>query len=140
MEENLEILGSTVADEDKRSYRATGLLGRRALLIVVSGPQLGRSCIVASSPIVAGRQAGCDLIVDDSLFSRRHFRINPTGEGDFTIEDLDSKNSTYLNAKRVTSPVSLHYGDRIVAGATVLRFFLEEEAERKTGRSREVMA
>jgi pSer/pThr/pTyr-binding forkhead associated (FHA) protein len=140
MDENLEILRNTVADEDKRGFRATGLLGRRALLVVVSGPQLGRCCVVASSPIVAGRQAGCDLIVDDPLFSRRHFRVNPTGEGEFTIEDLDSKNSTFLNAKRVTAPMTLHYGDRIVAGGTVLRFFLEEEAERKAGRSREVMA
>jgi S-DNA-T family DNA segregation ATPase FtsK/SpoIIIE len=140
MDENIEIWRNTVADEDKRGFKATGLLGRRAVLVVVSGPQFGRSCVVASSPIVAGRQAGCDLIVDDPLLSRRHFRINPTAEGDFTIEDLDSKNSTYLNAKRVTAPVPLHYGDRIVAGATVLRFFLEEEAERKARRSREEMA
>jgi S-DNA-T family DNA segregation ATPase FtsK/SpoIIIE len=140
MDENLQIDGGTLADADKRGYRATGLLGRRALLVVVSGPQLGRSCIVASSPIVVGRQTGCDLVLEDPLLSRRHFRVSPAGEGDFTIEDLDSKNSTYLNTKRVTASVILHYGDRIVAGRTVLRFFLEEEAERKAGRSREVLA
>jgi pSer/pThr/pTyr-binding forkhead associated (FHA) protein len=140
MDENLEILRNTIADEDKRGIRATGLLGRRAMLVVVSGPQLGRTCVVASSPIVAGRQAGCDLVVDDPLFSRRHFRVSPTGDGEFTVVDLDSKNSTYLNAKRVSAPVLLHYGDRIVAGTTVLRFFLEEEVERKVGRGREVMA
>ena len=140
MDENLEIWRNTLADEDKRVIRATGLLGRRAVLVVVSGSQLGRSCVVASAAVVAGRQAGCDLVIDDPLFSRRHFRVSPTDGGDFTIEDLDSKNSTYLNAKRLTSPVVLHYGDRIVAGTTVLRFFLEEEVERKPGRSREVTA
>jgi pSer/pThr/pTyr-binding forkhead associated (FHA) protein len=137
MDENMEIFKNTVADADKRGFRATGLLGRRAVLVVVSGHQLGRSCVVASSPIVAGRQPDCDLVVDDPLLSRQHFRVSPTGDGDFTVEDLDSKNSTYLNAKHVTTPVTLHYGDRIVAGTTVLRFFLEEAAERKTGRSRE---
>jgi len=140
MDENLEILRDTVADQDKRGIRTSGLLGRRAVLLVVCGPQLGRSCLVASSPVVVGRQAGCDLVVDDPLLSRRHFRVAPVGDGDFTIEDLDSKNSTYLNAKRVTAPVMLHYGDRIVAGSTVLRFLLEEQVERKGGRSREVLA
>jgi pSer/pThr/pTyr-binding forkhead associated (FHA) protein len=140
MDQDFEIRDGTLVDADKRGYRATGLLGRRALLVVVSGPQLGRSCIVASSPVVVGRQAGCDLVLDDPLLSRRHFRVSPTSEGDFTLEDLDSKNSTYLNTKRLTASVFLHYGDRIVAGRTVLRFFLEEEPERKAGRSREVLA
>jgi hypothetical protein len=66
--------------------------------------------------------------------------VSPTGNGDFTLEDLDFRNTSYLNAKRLTAPVSLHYGDRIVAGTTVLRFFLEEEAERKAGRNREDLA
>jgi pSer/pThr/pTyr-binding forkhead associated (FHA) protein len=140
MDEEFEIKNGTLADADKRGYRATGLLGRRALLVVVSGPQLGRSCIVASSPVVVGRQAGCDLVLEDPLLSRRHFRVSPAGEGDFILEDLDSKNSTYLNTKRLAASVLLHYGDRIVAGRTVLRFFLEEEPERKAGRSREALA
>jgi pSer/pThr/pTyr-binding forkhead associated (FHA) protein len=140
MAETLEGLGNTVADENARGFKAAGLLGRRGLLMVLSGPRLGRGQVVASAPVIAGRQAGCDLVVEDPLLSRQHFRVSPLGpsgdprEGEFLLEDLDSKNSTYLNAKQLAGAARLHYGDRIVAGGTVFRFLLEEEAEKKGGK------
>jgi len=134
-----EGFGNTIADENKRGYKAAGILGRRGLLVVLSGPRLGQARVVGAAPVVTGRQADCDLAVEDPLLSRQHFRVSPVGpsdEGEFLLEDLDSKNSTYLNAKQLSGPSRLHYGDRIVAGGTVFRFFMEEEAERKGGRPR----
>lgn len=133
-----EGFGNTVADENKRGYKSAGLLGRRGLLVVLSGPQLGDSRVLGSEPVTVGRQADCDLSVEDPLLSRQHFRVSPPqqDEEDFLLEDLDSKNSTYLNAGRLSGPARLHYGDRIVAGATVFRFLFEEQVERKGGRPR----
>ena len=129
--------GNTVADENRRGYKAAGLLGRRGLLVVLSGPRLGQSRVVGSAPVVVGRQADCDLAVDDPLLSRQHFRVSPPGAaGDFLLEDLDSKNSTYLNTKPLTGPATLHYGDRILAGGTIFRFLMEEHAEKKGGKPR----
>jgi pSer/pThr/pTyr-binding forkhead associated (FHA) protein len=139
MAETFQGRGNTVADENKRGFKAAGLLGRRGLLLVVSGPRLGRGRVVGSEPVTVGRQAGCDLVVDDPLLSRQHFRVSPSGpaeEGEFLLEDLDSKNSTYLNARELSGRAGLHYGDRIVAGGTVFRFLLEEEAEKKGGKPR----
>lgn len=138
-------VGNTVADENRRGYKAAGLLGGRGLLVVLSGPRLGQSRVIGSTPIVVGRQSDCDLAVDDPLLSRQHFRVSPPGAPagapagageDFLLEDLDSKNSTYLNTKPLTGPARLHYGDRILAGGTIFRFLLEEEAEKKGGRPR----
>jgi pSer/pThr/pTyr-binding forkhead associated (FHA) protein len=36
------------------------------------------------------------------------------------LEDLGSTNGTYLNRRRVTSPVELHRGDQVKIGKTVL--------------------
>ena len=138
-------IGNTVADENRRGYKAAGLLGGRGLLVVLSGPRLGQSRVIGSAPVVVGRQSDCDLAIDDPLLSRQHFRVGasvgvnpPEGPADvdFLLEDLDSKNSTYLNTKPLTGPARLHYGDRILAGGTIFRFFLEEEAEKRGGRPR----
>lgn len=53
--------------------------------------------------------------------SRRHARIVVTG-GEAVIEDLGSKNGTYLNGRRLTAPVPLGDRDRIVVGRTLLIF------------------
>ena len=45
--------------------------------------------------------------------------ISSTGA---TLEDLESKNGTFLEGKRVSSPATLTNGDTIRAGAVVLRF------------------
>lgn len=136
MAESFEGLGNTVADENRRGFKAAGLLGRRGLLVVLSGPRLGLAQVVASQPLIVGRQSGCDLVVEDPLLSRQHFRVSPLEDGEFLLEDLDSKNSTYLNAKQLSGAAPLHYGDRIVAGGTVFRFLLEEQAEKKGGKPR----
>jgi pSer/pThr/pTyr-binding forkhead associated (FHA) protein len=47
------------------------------------------------------------------------------------VQDLNSTNSTYLNAAVVKSRTQLHYGDRILLGSTILRFFLEEDIGKK---------
>jgi pSer/pThr/pTyr-binding forkhead associated (FHA) protein len=39
-----------------------------------------------------------------------------------TLEDLDSKNGTFLQGQRVSSAVRLTNGDEIRAGSVVLRF------------------
>ena len=80
---------------------------------------------------MVGRAAECDFVLNDPLLSRTHSRITTDGKGDFILEDLDSKNSTFLNSRKVAARVQLHYGDRILIGDTILRFLVEEGIERK---------
>ena len=79
---------------------------------------------------MVGRAAECDFVLNDPLLSRTHFRITTDGNGDFILEDLDSKNSTFLDSRKVAARVQ-PLGDRILIGDTILRFLVEEGIERK---------
>ncbi len=69
---------------------------------------------------VVGRDAGCDLTLDDPSASRRHARILSTPKG-FVVEDLGSKNGTLVNERSVSMHV-LRDGDRLTIGSTTLVF------------------
>lgn len=70
--------------------------------------------------LTIGRDTSCDLKFnpDDNLVSRRHARITetPSGQGEYTIADLGSRNGTFVNKQRIFEPVSLHCGDHVQLG------------------------
>ncbi|HEY0143060.1 MAG TPA: FHA domain-containing protein [Thermoanaerobaculia bacterium] len=53
--------------------------------------------------------------------SRRHARITIDGST-ATLEDLGSKNGTFVGTRRLEAPLALHDGDEIVFGRTPVRF------------------
>lgn len=66
-----------------------------------------------------GRNASCQLSLDDPLVSRRHalFEIGSTG---VTVEDLNSRNGVIVNGHRIDTKVGLTVGDRILIGSQEL--------------------
>jgi transcriptional regulator with PAS, ATPase and Fis domain len=62
-----------------------------------------------------------ELLLEDPLVSGRHARIVRTGER-FTVEDLGSKNGTYLEADRLTAPATLEEGQRLFIGNQLFVF------------------
>lgn len=56
--------------------------------------------------ITIGKSAECDVFIDNIHVSRKHARISVEGNNLF-IEDLDSKNGTFLNGKRITEKTLL---------------------------------
>jgi DNA-binding winged helix-turn-helix (wHTH) protein len=65
---------------------------------------------------VLGRAPGCALWIDAPGISRRHARVVVTDSG-ATIEDLGSKNGTYLGGRKIAGPVGLAHGDEICFGS-----------------------
>jgi serine phosphatase RsbU (regulator of sigma subunit) len=66
--------------------------------------------------ITIGRSSVADLCFpDDNGLSRQHFAVENEG-GAWLLRDLGSKNGTTLNGARVTAPMPLKSGDRIMAG------------------------
>ncbi len=65
--------------------------------------------------------AGAAVRLTDVLISRQHVRLNVEAKR-ITLEDLGSANGTYVNAQRIAddAPVTLHDGDTIAIGDTVL--------------------
>jgi len=122
---------NTIESHDGRAPGFVERLGRKGLLIVLSPNLFGACCVITRPSIVVGRATECDFVLNDPLLSRTHCCITTAANGDFHIEDLNSKNSTFLNSKKIQGKVQLHYGDRILLGDTILRFLIEEGIERK---------
>ncbi len=118
---------ATIELKGKRKIKPAGLLKKKAVLLVLSENQLGDSFLLKRESTTIGRGSGCDVIIKDPLVSKMHCRIFTDTDNLFYIEDAGSKNCTYLNGKTVEKPVHVGYGDRIIIGNTILRFFMAED-------------
>jgi DNA-binding winged helix-turn-helix (wHTH) protein len=70
---------------------------------------------------ILGRAPDAAVWIDAPGVSRHHARIRLDG-ADATLEDLGSKNGTYLRGQRVTARSSLTDGDQIRLGSVVVTF------------------
>jgi diguanylate cyclase (GGDEF)-like protein len=101
----------------------------RATLTLVSGPSAGSFHSLVVDVNLIGRGKECTVRIDDLGISRTHARIVRTGPGDYTIEDLDSRNGTFVNGDRIVKQ-ALSEGDRVGAGpSTEFRFGFTNEDE-----------
>ena len=68
---------------------------------------------------VLGRDEGCRVVIDAEGVSRRHARVTVCGNA-ASIEDLGSKNGTYVNRERISAAATLRNGDEVALGKAVL--------------------
>jgi pSer/pThr/pTyr-binding forkhead associated (FHA) protein len=80
-----------------------------------------REIALARGENVLGRDPEAAVWIDLDSVSRRHARIVVEQE-EATLEDLRSKNGTFLEGQKVTSPVRLGDGSRIKVGGASLLF------------------
>lgn len=76
-----------------------------------------------------GRGEDCDFSINEFVVSRRHAKIS-RGWGGIALTDLESKNGTYLNNRRITEEF-LHDGDRLALGTIVFLFRNPQEINLK---------
>ena len=79
---------------------------------------------VAKCPFWAGRDASCELKLDDPGVSSRHLEVSRAGDG-FEIRDLDSTNGTRVAGKPVRN-IRLEAGSPFELGGYTVRLYLEE--------------
>lgn len=91
-----------------------------AILRVKSGPQKGKMQKIEKDSLVIGRDATADIQILDHGVSRRHAEIFRIGEIYF-IQDLKSRNGTYLNEQKIEEE-PLRIGDQIRVGNSVVVF------------------
>ncbi|MFC1745326.1 sigma 54-interacting transcriptional regulator [Candidatus Riflebacteria bacterium] len=77
---------------------------------------------------IFGRGKHSPLKIQDPTISREHFCIEVTAAGIF-LKDLDSKNATFVNEKRIKSKKIINNGDRILAGRSEFIFFISKSPE-----------
>jgi DNA-binding winged helix-turn-helix (wHTH) protein len=81
----------------------------------------GRETSLQEGEHICGRDAGVAISLSSSTVSRQHAKIIIKGMT-ATLEDLGSKNGTFLRGLAVTSPTPLVDGDRIRVGDCELIF------------------
>ncbi len=79
----------------------------------------GRGYSLAEGENTLGRGADVDIRIDSEWVSRLHARIFVDGSTAH-IEDLGSKNGTYLRGERLAGRAELHDGDEISVGRGVM--------------------
>ena len=80
---------------------------------------------IGAGPIIVGRSEDCDISIPDTYLSQMHFKITCV-DGDWFIEDLKSKNGTFVNDIRVRKPALLKDGDIISFGDVQFEFHPEQ--------------
>jgi DNA-binding winged helix-turn-helix (wHTH) protein len=85
--------------------------------LVWTGGRIG----LTDGEYVLGRDPDLELFLDSPDVSRRHARITITGD-EATIEDLESKNGTFVTDRRLDAITRLVDGDSIRIGSVQLTF------------------
>lgn len=95
-----------------------------AMAIITRGKQSGRRLAIVQWPATIGRDPSASLPIDDEKVSRFHARIKKRDQL-YIIEDLQSKNCTYLNGDKITNAV-INSGDKLLVGDTEIVFLTPE--------------
>jgi hypothetical protein len=85
-----------------------------------------------------GRTPANTIALRDVSVSGQHARVVRTAEG-FLIEDLGSRNGTYINSEKLSEKRLLADGDLIRLGKIILTFNLAADLKRKQSTEREMM-
>jgi pSer/pThr/pTyr-binding forkhead associated (FHA) protein len=77
---------------------------------------------ISQDEVIVGRDESCDVPLPERQISRQHIRIYRQNDR-FYVQDLDSKNGTWVNGQPLKGSTELHDGDEIqLALTTRIRF------------------
>ena len=105
---------------------STGKGSEYPVVIGQSGPINGMRWNIRDTLLV-GRDPECDVVIADRQVSRFHTRYTSTDSG-VLVEDLGSKNGTFLNGKAILEPTSLEDGDMVQIAFVQNMVYLSSDA------------
>ncbi len=92
------------------------------IIAVVEGPLQNRYWVLDKPEMIVGRDDDCDVVLPERQISRHHIRVH-NKDGQFFIEDLESRNGTWINGQRLEGMQEIFDGDELhIALAIRLRF------------------
>src|SRR5947209_9498043 len=92
------------------NHMATG--NHSATLTILKGANQGVVLPLEGEKIILGRNADCQVVINVPAVSREHAMIRRI-QNKFYIEDLKSRNGTFVNNQEVTARLQLKDNDRI---------------------------
>lgn len=93
----------------------------RNVLQVLQGRDVGREFELTEERILLGRDDACRIILSDVMASRKHALL-VCEQDTCWIEDLGSRNHTYVNDQPIQGRAPLKDSDRVKIGETVFLF------------------
>ena len=92
--------------------------------LLLTGPNGDRSVsLLGSSCWKLGRGSQSSIVLVDDLVSRNHAMIQQMDSGEYILIDMGSRNGSFVNERRVSTPIVLRDGDRLTLGNAQLVFF-----------------
>ena len=102
-----------------------------AFLTANNGPQAGRRYELDRPESVLGRHPECDVVIDVGAVSRYHCKV--IGDGTtFLVEDLNSRNGTFLNEKVIEGRTQLEHGNLVRVCDVVFTYHDHEQPQSST--------
>lgn len=98
-----------------------------AYLTAISGPGFGKRSDIAHLETVLGRHPDCHVIIEVGAVSRQHAKIHHVDD-EFVLEDLGSRNGTFLNGQLISAQTKLYDGDLIRICDVEFSFHREDES------------
>lgn len=100
-------------------------------LDAITGPAMGRRYQLENSQYILGRHPECDIVLESGSVSRQHARISKNGPS-FVLEDLKSRNGSFVNGRLINEPTKLLEGDTIRICDIELNYHEEAESSALT--------
>ena len=88
-------------------------------LVIETGPEAG-SQFPLKEAMLAGRAPYADLLLQSARISREHARFS-IESGAPMVSDLESRNGTHVNGRRITAPQRLEAGDEVRLHDVIIR-------------------
>lgn len=98
-----------------------------AVLRTLKGSTPGQLLRLSESSVL-GRQPDCDIVLDAGAVSRQHARIVRSG-ADYFVEDLQSRNGTFVNGVRVEGRQKLSENDELKICDLLFSFHEDQRPE-----------
>ncbi len=90
-------------------------------ITIVQGPLKGSHLDISHlDDVLIGRTPDCTFVVGDDYASSRHARLFKRG-AEWFVEDLDSRNGTFVGGFRIDQPERVSTGSDIRIGRTTVR-------------------
>ncbi|MBF0359576.1 MAG: GGDEF domain-containing protein [Oligoflexia bacterium] len=109
---------------------------KSACLLAIGGELNGTIFDLKPGVITFGRSVENTFALEFQGISRRHLQVTTQAISEnsvaVTIEDLGSRNGTFLNNTKISGPVQLRKGDVVKLGAVAFKYLPQGDPERLT--------
>ena len=113
----------------EKSSRPPAQDERKAVLVVLAGPQLGERTLIDRS-VSIGRGPENHLVLRDPAVSWKHATVEALDQGrGIRVRDLGSKHGTEVNGAPIGKQAFLQRGDQLGIGDTLLRLEMHDPVE-----------